>query len=165
MSARLDGDVASVSSTSLAGKSSQAARHLAQKIAKECLALRARQLNRLVTRVYEEAVRPHGITAPQLNLLVGIGREGPIQASALGRLLDLEKSTLSRNLARMVDNGWVGGTRDLTLTAAGERLLLKVYASWAEAQSEVQRRLGGKAIPMFDDMARGLRNRRAADQA
>jgi DNA-binding MarR family transcriptional regulator len=134
-----------------------AARSCAQHIARECLGSRARRLTRLISRHYDEALRPHGVTAAQFQLLVGIALAGSVQATALGRILDLEKSTLSRNLARMVAKGWVTSGRELELTAAGARLLRKGYPSWQSAQRQVEDRLGGQAVPILDELTRGMR--------
>jgi DNA-binding MarR family transcriptional regulator len=137
----------------------RSARALAQRMANGCLGMRARRLNRLVTRIYDEALRPHGITAAQLNVLVGIAVSGPVQAAALGRALDLEKSTLSRNLSRLLANGWVSTSRELELTAEGERLIEGAFPSWASAQKEVKQCLGDRAIPTLDAMTREMRER------
>ena len=42
---------------------------IAASTAADCLATRVRQLSRIVTRVYDDAMRPLGITASQYTLL------------------------------------------------------------------------------------------------
>jgi DNA-binding MarR family transcriptional regulator len=132
-------------------------RALAQRIASGCLGMRARRLNRLVTRVYDDELRLHGITAAQLNVLVAIAVAGPVSAAALGRTLDLEKSSLSRNLARLVASGWVSTSRELELTREGERLLERAFPAWESAQKKVKQCLGARAIATLDAMTRDVR--------
>ena len=48
----------------------------AELIAGECLAVRVRALNRAVTALYDEALRPLGLRVGQLNLLVAVARIG-----------------------------------------------------------------------------------------
>ena len=116
-----------------------------------CLALRVRRLSRVVTRLFDAAVRPLGLTPSQLTLLVVLERRGPSAPSAVARALDLEKSTLSRNLRRVISAGWVrerpyGGLKRLELTAAGRELLGKAYRSWHQAQTRARDLLGTKVV-------------------
>ncbi|MBV8127915.1 MAG: hypothetical protein JO114_09705 [Planctomycetaceae bacterium] len=46
----------------------------AELIAGECLGVRVRTLNRALTALYDETLRPHGLRVGQLNLLVAVGR-------------------------------------------------------------------------------------------
>src|SRR3954471_24920921 len=92
-------------------------------IASECLSVRVRRLGRVITRIYDAALAPHGVGIAQLNLLSAIAASGGARAVDLSRILDVEKSTLSRDLKRMEEMGWVraGERRVLTLTPAGSR--------------------------------------------
>ena len=71
---------------------------IAETTAAACLATRVRQLSRIVTRVYDDAMRPLGITASQYTLLAQLASRDGITAVEIGHELDIEKSTLSRNL-------------------------------------------------------------------
>ena len=121
----------------------------AQRIARECIAIRVRRLSRAVTRIFDEALRPHGVTTAQLNVLVAITLAGRMRPSELARALDLEKSTVSRNLERMRANGWVraiaeGGEngRVLEVLPAGRALLARALPAWASAQERSTREVG-----------------------
>src|SRR5262245_59448709 len=70
-------------------------------IAAECLAVRLRALNRAVSALYDDALRPHGLRVGQLNLLVAVARLGPAKPGDLCRFLCMEKSTLSRDVEVM----------------------------------------------------------------
>src|SRR3954469_643744 len=79
----------------------------AELIAAECLAVRVRALSRAVTALYDEALRPHGLRAGQLNLLVAVARMGTARPGDLCRTLRMDKSTLSRDVEVMRRNGWL----------------------------------------------------------
>src|SRR4051812_25422834 len=79
----------------------------AEVIAGECLAVRVRTLNRAVTALYDEALRPHGLRVGQLNLLVAVARMGTAKPGDLCRVLRMDKSTLSRDVEVMRRNGWL----------------------------------------------------------
>jgi len=122
-------------------------------IASECLSVRVRRLGRVITRIYDAALAPHGVNAAQLNLLSAIAASGGARAVDLAQLLEMEKSTLSRDLKRMEQAGWVrsdvalpGGGRAVTLTPAGSRLLLEVRAAWESAQAAAQEVLGRRTF-------------------
>jgi DNA-binding MarR family transcriptional regulator len=119
----------------------------AREIAARCLAMRSRRLARTVSRLYDEALRPLGLGIAQLGLLVAIQRLAPASPAAVARRLDLEKSTLSRNLRRLREARLISETvepagKRLTLTSAGERVLAEAYPLWREAQRSAMSALG-----------------------
>jgi DNA-binding MarR family transcriptional regulator len=133
-------------------------RDIVERMSTECLATRARRLNRLVTRIYDEETRPLGITVAQGNLLVGVALAGPVQAVHLGRALDLEKSTVSRNLKLLADRRWVTRGPAIEITAAGRHMLERIYPAWQRAQDKVKARVGAGALAALDTITRGLRD-------
>ena len=121
----------------------------ADRIAGECLATRMRLLNRTITAIYDEALRPLGLTSGQLNLLVVAAKRGPISPGEVARVMNMAKSTVSRNLERMRRNGWVlvsqsdeGRGQELALTAIGRDLIEHCLPAWDEAQVRAQAVLG-----------------------
>ncbi|HWE22631.1 MAG TPA: MarR family winged helix-turn-helix transcriptional regulator [Myxococcales bacterium] len=117
-------------------------------IATECLSVRVRRLGRIVTRIYDTALAPHGVSTAQMNLLAAVAVTGGARAADLGEILGLEKSTLSRDLKRMERLGWIRSRpaptrgRNLVLTPAGSRLLVRLEDAWNEAQSALEQQLG-----------------------
>lgn len=115
-------------------------------ISEQCLAIRARRLERSVTRLYDAALRPHGLSAAQLGVLVAVALSGDVQPKTLCTILDLEKSTLSRNVALLVGKGWIASERSgraqmLRLTPAGSDVLSGALPAWRRAQRQAQRLL------------------------
>ena len=134
-------------------------REVGRLIASECLALRVRRLGRVITRIYDAALAPHGITTAQLNLLAAIAVADGARPTDLTRLLGVEKSTLSRDLKRMEQSGWVhseptraGRGRSLTLTPAGSRLLIKVRPAWEKGQATALAELGQRPLAQLQKL-------------
>jgi DNA-binding MarR family transcriptional regulator len=124
-------------------------------IGSECLVMRARRLARRLTRVYDEELRGLGIGSAQLNLLVTIGAAGPLRASEVGDHLDIEKSTLSRTLARLQAEGLIESEdQQLRLSAAGERILKAARPAWQRAQARAARELGTRLTQALSDIPR-----------
>src|SRR6187397_2708577 len=69
-----------------------AAKREALDIATGCLASRVRYLDRQLARIYDGALRSHGVTGAQLGMLVAVALAGPTTASWVGQRLELEKS-------------------------------------------------------------------------
>jgi DNA-binding MarR family transcriptional regulator len=118
-------------------------------MAEQCLAVRVRLLNRRISRIYDAAFRPLGVTAAQVNLLSALELAGPVPAGRLADVLAMEISTLSRNARIMAGEGWVeveradhGNGRILRLTEAGAQKLADAGPAWEEAQREARALLG-----------------------
>jgi DNA-binding MarR family transcriptional regulator len=120
-----------------------------QAVSRDCIANQVRLLNRSVTAIYDEALRPHRLKISQMSVLVTVSALGTAAPGAVGRRLHMEKSTLSRNVDRMRARGWLeavrtddGRSTELRLTARGERLLREVHPAWARAQQRAAEQLG-----------------------
>lgn len=122
-------------------------------VARDCIATKIRLLNRAVTAIYDEALRPHGLTIGQMSMLVTVAKAASASPGELGRLLHMEKSTLSRNVERMRAHGWLeavpagdGRSTELRITARGRRLLRDVHPAWSTAQERAADLLGERGV-------------------
>jgi DNA-binding MarR family transcriptional regulator len=122
----------------------------AQRVARECFALRVQVLNRAVTRLYDEALRPLGLTLNQLSILTALTKMGAAQPGDVGRVLQMEKSTVSRNVKRLRQQKWVRESRgsdarrvQLSITEKGRSLLVRALPLWERAQAGARQLLGG----------------------
>jgi DNA-binding MarR family transcriptional regulator len=114
-----------------------------EEIATQCIASRLRQLNRVITGIYDEALRPHGLTLNQLNILVFVSKRRITTPSAIARFLSMDRSTVSRSLERLQKGRWVlvhqgmdARQRKIRLSQAGENLLVRTLPAWREAQQK-----------------------------
>jgi DNA-binding MarR family transcriptional regulator len=130
-------------------------------IARNCIAVRVRQLNRVITNVYDEALRPLGLKISQLNVLVAAAKLGLAQPTRLCEILQMDASTLSRNVERMRAKGWLeimpgedGRTQPFRLTPRGTRLLEKSIPAWERAQHRATDLLGPDGVAAVAKTAR-----------
>ena len=121
----------------------------AREIARDCLALRARRLERTLTRLYDRELRGVGVTGSQLGMLVAIALMDRPTGAALGDKLDLEKSTVSRNLGRLAAAGLVDDRAGLRVTARGAAAIRAGHAAWRRAQAQAQTRLGAPQLALL----------------
>jgi DNA-binding MarR family transcriptional regulator len=120
-------------------------------MAEECLAVRVRLLSRRLTRIYDGALRPLGVTVPQVNLLSVLEIIESAPAGRVADLLAMEISTLSRNARIMESEGWItieraerGNGRILRITSAGLKKLRDAKPAWDAAQLQARELLGDK---------------------
>src|SRR5215468_4221870 len=132
-------------------------------IAKSCIAVRLRLLNRVVTNLYDDALRPLGLKVSQLNVLVVTAKLGLAQPAKVCDLLRLDPSTLSRNVERMRAKGWLevvpgedARTQPFRLTAQGRRLLEKAVPAWEQAQRQAGELLGEDGVALLTNTASRL---------
>jgi DNA-binding MarR family transcriptional regulator len=129
-------------------------------IARTCIAVRLRLLNRVVTNLYDDALRPLGLKISQLNILVVTAKLGLAQPSKVCDILQLDTSTLSRNVERMRAKGWLevvpgedARTQPFRLTAQGRRLLERAVPAWEQAQRQATKLLGDEGIALLNQAA------------
>jgi DNA-binding MarR family transcriptional regulator len=132
-------------------------------IARTCIAVRLRLLNRVITNLYDDALRPLGLKVSQLNILVVTAKLGLAQPAKVCDILHLDTSTLSRNVERMRARGWpevVPGedarTQPFRLTAQGKSVLERAVPAWEEAQSRATEFLGEDGIALLSKVASKL---------
>jgi DNA-binding MarR family transcriptional regulator len=123
------------------------------KIAGECIAVRLRMLNRVVTNVYDDALRPLDLKVSQMNILVAAAKMGTARPTAVCEHLHLDVSTLSRNVERMKARGWLevvpgedGRSQPFQLTLQGRRLLERAIPAWSQAQQQAKKLLGPSLV-------------------
>jgi DNA-binding MarR family transcriptional regulator len=143
----------------------------AEVIAGECLAVRLRTLNRAVTALYDEALRPHGIRVGQLNLLAAVARVGTARPGDLCRVLRMDKSTLSRDVEVLRRNGWLevdesadARARPLRLSTPGQALLETVIPAWRQAQEKAEALIGPEATAALGRVVDRLWKEGASDR-
>ena len=118
-------------------------------IAGECIAVRLRMLNRVITNIYDNALRPLDLKVSQMNILVAAAKMATVRPLEICEYLHLDVSTLSRNVERMKVRGWLevvpdedGRSQPFRLTSQGRKLLEKAIPAWSEAQQQVKKVLG-----------------------
>ena len=123
-------------------------------------------LNRALTSVYDAELRPLGITVSQLNVLVAIATLGPVTSTVIGETLQMDKSTLSRNLERMRRRAWIetraaedARSHPLALTRAGAELLERALPRWRQAQEKAKRVIGKEGERTLRERASALLRR------
>lgn len=117
-----------------------------------CYCTTLRKAARRVTAIYDEALAPVGISLAQLSLMRNIARSGSISVSDLGRLMELDRSTVGRNLRVLVRLGMARFTSGddnreaiVVISDEGYRALDLAEPIWDATQRSIETRVGLKS--------------------
>jgi DNA-binding MarR family transcriptional regulator len=129
---------------------------LARKIKDNCPGSRIRQASRLLSRVYNESLRPLGIQASQLSVLVAVALFGEKGATIgeLAKALVMDRTTLTRNVQPLERAGLLrvarapndARSRVMFLSLAGERMIESAFPLWELAQQRIRHVLGTERL-------------------
>lgn len=116
-----------------------------------CLCLHAQRAARALSRRFDEAFRPLGITSGQFSLLNSLNRPEPPTIGAVASLLVMDRSTVTANLKPLQRMGAVTVTVDAkdrrgrraALTDAGRALLAAATPVWVAEHGAIEGRLAG----------------------
>jgi len=118
-----------------------------------CTHLKLRQLDRVVTRHYDQYVGSTGLKNTQYALLSYVVRLGPVRPGELARQLQMDASTLTRNLQPLAAQGLltIGAGADarsrlVQATEAGVARRAEAQRAWKQAQDALSARLGEARI-------------------
>ena len=132
-------------------------------IGNACICLGLRKAARIVSRRYDETLRPVGITSGQFSILASLLTDRPRVLGSLAELLAMDRTTLNRNLKPLEALGFVetvkdaedGRVRALRLTTRGRAVLDTALPLWRSAQALSTAQLGRDTWP---DMLGKLRS-------
>src|SRR5256714_14219359 len=135
------------------------------KVASECVAVRLRMVNRVITNIYDDALRSLDLKVSQMNILVAAAKMGTARPIEVCEHLHLDVSTLSRNVERMKARGWLevvpnddGRSQPFRLTPQGRKLLEKAIPAWSEAQQQVKKLLGERFVEQLINTTKRVSN-------
>ena len=118
-----------------------------------CTNFKLRQLTRLVSQHCEPHFADSGLKTTQYSLLAHIDVLGPIAPGELARRMDLDASTLTRNLQLLLAGGWVdmlpgedARSRLVQVTAEGHAKRMAMKADWKRAQLSLNEHLGDARV-------------------
>src|SRR3984957_950293 len=102
-----------------------------------CMCGSLRRAARVLTQVYEDALRPLGLRAPQFTILQVLSLAGEVSQGQLGEILAMDSTTLTRTLKIMVRQTWIAERRGedrrerlLRLAKAGDIQLKRALPAW-----------------------------------
>lgn len=111
-----------------------------------CLCLHAQRAARALARLFDEALRPVGLTNGQFSLMMSLNRPEPPPMGPVAKLLAMDQTTLTAALKPLQRKGWVDiatNPRDrrgrlLSLTAQGKAVLAAAVPIWESTHKALE---------------------------
>ena len=131
------------------------------RVAWHCTCFNVRRASRAVTVFYDEIMAPSNVKATQFTMLGAVNLMGPASVTRLAEHLALDRTTLTRNLKVLVQQGLVKISagqdrreRVVSLTIKGQAALERATPVWQVAQAAVLAKFGEERWRrMNEDMA------------
>ena len=113
-----------------------------------CACATARRTARVLTQFYGSHMRSAQLEPSQFGLLSILDKRPGSTQEGIARLLAFDKTTLSRNLKLLKNNGWIEPApaqdrrvRGFRLTNTGRQRLNAARAGWNKAQAQLRSKL------------------------
>lgn len=124
-----------------------------------CTCVAVRRASQAITHFYDSVLEPSGLKVTQLSLLRAVNRLETAHISLLAEAVQLDRTTLGRNLAVLERDGLVtvtpgddSRTRIVTLTQAGRAALDRAAPLWDAAQARLVEQLGDERLDLLREM-------------
>ncbi len=118
-----------------------------------CAHANLRKTMRVVSQVYNAALKPSGLRATQFTLLAVLSRRGDLPLTQLADILVMDRTTLTRNLKPLMAKGWVevGREKDervrlISITEVGRQLVAEATPLWRDAQARIVNGVGSEKL-------------------
>jgi DNA-binding MarR family transcriptional regulator len=109
--------------------------------------------------------KPFGLGGSMVSILFMIGKKKGINQKSIADALVLDQSTMSRDLKKLVNKGWVSISKgsdprqsELSLTKEGCLLLEEVSPLWYELHTKVESIIGSFNIQHIDNITEAIRS-------
>jgi len=119
------------------------------KVPNQCVAYNFRKTSRLITSFYRKTISPSGLKGNQFPLLLAIKLKQPISITELATSLELDRTTLSRNLKLLEKHGYINlehdsdhRVRNVQLSQNGQEKLDLALPLWQQAQDRITKQFG-----------------------
>jgi DNA-binding MarR family transcriptional regulator len=125
-----------------------------------CLCHHIRRGSRAITRAYDAALAPAGLTAGQFIILTAVAALQPMPVPVLREILAMDRTSLSRTLKPLKEAEFITSTTGagrraglLTLLIDGAAALREAGPLWRAVQAETAQRLGtGRAGQLLTNL-------------
>ena len=125
-----------------------------------CFRLASRQAARKITRLYDQYMQESGIRVTQFTILSQLMLRGEMPIGKLAGILGMERTTLTRNLAPLEQQGWISihagddpRARMIGITGQGRGVVRRSFPFWSKAQAHIGKLLGAEgqaALKLLD---------------
>lgn len=114
-----------------------------------CMGMHIRRASRIITQMYDSALRPVNLALNQFTLLVAIHLAESTPITRLAQELFTDQTTLTRNLKLLekrrlvaIEPGADRRVKLVSLTAEGQAVLAQALPLWEQTQAKLKQQFG-----------------------
>ncbi|TAI49433.1 MarR family winged helix-turn-helix transcriptional regulator [Flagellimonas allohymeniacidonis] len=127
----------------------------------DCIGSRLRSASRKIDAIYRQHLSHSGVTANQLSIMMALYKTGETEQNEIARFLNLEKSSLSRNLVRLLDSNYVKkhgpvNRPIISLTKQGKRKVDDLAPHWEKAMDKIHKVLNVQVLNAFQQFEESI---------
>jgi len=111
---------------------------------RECISGKIMRINRITANIFRKYLAPFKITDSQLTLLFVLTKAGGLTQKQLSDFVFLEKSTLNRNLNRLIEKKFLTRKKFpvIEITQEGKLFVERIIPEWEKAMAEIRLIIG-----------------------
>ena len=119
------------------------------------------RLSRRISKMFRCHFSKLNVSNSQVGIFMILLEKGELSQDKLGKMMELERSTVSRDLVRLVDQGYLYKVKDgksplLGLTKKGQELALKVKVEWEKGYKESRDLIGEKGLAALRELEKKI---------
>ena len=126
----------------------------------QCVGNKLRRLSRIVDGHYRSGLKDFNITENQMSLLFVLHTAGKVDQGFLGKILHLERSSISRNINILIRNEYVTKNSEyrpqVLLTNKGTNLVNKLIPLWENIMDNIVSEIGEEGVDMINKLEKKL---------
>ena len=127
-----------------------------------CISGRVMRLSRITANIFRKYLKPFGVTDSQTSILFLVSKhEKGLTQTRITEILQLEKSSLSRNLKRLVDQNYLmkNNSSEIVITQSGKKLVISIIPEWEKAMAEIRSLIGDDGEESLNKVLTNLINK------
>jgi DNA-binding MarR family transcriptional regulator len=130
-----------------------------------CICANVRRASRVLSQIYDDAMRPLGLRMTQFSILQALSLTGPKMQGELAEFLALDSTTFTRAVQHLRKRGWVKAVkgkdrreRRVALTKSGDAELARAQPAWEAVQKHVGSLLGDQRRRRLTQLSTAVAN-------
>lgn len=127
----------------------------------DCIGAKMRKISRIIDNCYRKNLAEFEVTENQLTILMVLYKTKMIEQGQVGKILELERSTVSRNIKLLEKKNLILRTNDykpsIELTKKGHNLVETILPKWEKTMDEIHNLIGDKGFQQISDLENVLK--------
>ncbi len=125
-----------------------------------CIASKIQKSNRILNNIFRKHLKVLDLSNSQVSILFVLSKKKCTTQKELADFLFLEKSTINRNIERLIKQNFIERTElnQVAITSTGIDKVLNIVPHWQEAMHEAEEKLGAEGLSSLNTLLKTLIN-------